>query len=287
MKKAARDPIVREHVAYLRLRNRRPVTIRSRARLLDALFDYLGKPLLHATEDDLERWQNSLRVTASSLGTYTTHARAFYTWAYERDLTDTNLARALVVPRVPRRQPRPISEKDLSTALLCSTNNPQLRMWLILAAYCGLRAGEVAAINRSDVRIADDGGAFLLVHGKGGNERVVRMPPMVLAELKSFLRSNGPLFRRPSGTPWPADQLSRQVSIFFGSIGMDWTLHCLRHRYAARLVDIGADVRDVQALLGHASLSTTTVYLSQATRHAASSVDLLSNEMKTPTLQTA
>lgn len=277
-----RDPIVREHLLHMRTRNLRPVTMRSRGRLLDALFDHLGKPLLHASETDLERWQQSLRVTPSSLGTYTTHARAFYKWAYDRELTDVDLTRALIVPRVPPRQPRPISEEDLSTAILCASNNPQLRAWLILSAYCGLRAGEVAAINRSDIRIADDGGAFLLVHGKGGFERVVRMPPMVLAELKPLLRSNGAVFRRPSGTPWPADQLSRTVSIFFQSIGMDWTLHCCRHRYAARLVDLGADVRDVQALLGHASLATTTVYLSQATRHAASSVDRLSEEMKPP-----
>ncbi|WP_418344908.1 tyrosine-type recombinase/integrase [Rhodococcus pyridinivorans] len=274
------DPIIRQHLAHLRLRNLRPVTLRSRERLLLRLHEHLGKPLLEATDRDLERWQSSLRVTPSSISTYVNHARAFYNWAYEHELIDSNPSRGLVNPRIRTRQPRPITEADLKTALLCAQHDRQLYVWLLLAAFCGLRAGEVAAVNRADVRLADDGGAFLLVHGKGGFERIVRVPPMVLEEMRPLMRANGPLFRRPSGTPWPADQLSRHVSLYFASLGMDWTLHCLRHRYAARLVDLGADVRDVQALLGHASLATTTIYLSQATRHAAASVDRLGEGVK-------
>lgn len=269
------DPIIRQHLAHLRMRNLRPVTLRSRERLLLRLHEFLGKPLLEATERDLEKWQRSLNVTPSSVSTYSNHARAFYGWAHDHGLIDRNPAKVVVTPRIRTRQPRPISEADLSTALMCASHDRQLYCWLLLAAFCGLRAGEVAAITRSDIRMADDGGAFLLVHGKGGFERIVRVPPVVLNEMKPLLRSNGAIFRRPSDTPWPADQLSRHVAKYFKSLGMDWTLHCLRHRFAARLCDAGADVRDVQALLGHASLATTTIYLSQATRHAATSVDKL------------
>lgn len=269
------DPTIRQHLAHLRLRNIRVATITHREGQLKRLHAWLDKPLLDATERDLERWQHSLTVSASSVFTYTSHVRGFYAWAHGAELIDTDPARNLVLPRIPKRQPRPISEQDLSTALLCAQHDQQLYAWLLLAAFCGLRAGEIALVTRTDLRLAEDGAGFLLVHGKGGAERIVRVPAAVVAELRPLLRSTGPIFRRPNGTPWPASHLSRIASEHFRSLGMSWTLHTLRHRFAARLCDAGADVRDVQALLGHSSLATTTVYLSQATRHAAASVDKL------------
>lgn len=269
------DPTIRQHLAHLRLRNIRVATITHREGQLKRLHAWLDKPLLDATERDLERWQHSLTVSASSVFTYTSHVRGFYAWAHGAGLIESDPARNLVLPRIPKRQPRPISEADLSTALRCAQHNQQLYAWLLLAAFCGLRAGEIAAIRRSDLRLDENRAGFLLVHGKGGAERIVRVPAAVVAELRPLMHATGPIFRRPNGTPWPASHLSRVASQYFKGLGMEWTLHTLRHRFAARLCDAGADVRDVQALLGHSSLATTTIYLSQATRHAAASVDKL------------
>lgn len=267
---------IRNHLSHLRLRNIRPATIRSREGQLKRLAEFIGKDLLEATEEDLEKWQQSLSVSSSSVFTYTCHVRAYYLWAHTTGLISENPSTTLVIPRIPTRQPRPIPEGDLKTALVCAQHDRQLFVWLLLAGFCGLRAGEVAAVCRTDLRTDDDGGGFLLVHGKGGAERIVRVPAVIVEEMRGLMIVNGPIFRRPDGAPATSEYVSHRISRYFKSLGMTYTAHTLRHRFAIRLCDAGADVRDVQSLLGHTSLATTTIYLSQATRHASTSVDKLS-----------
>lgn len=275
------DSNISKHITYLKRRNAQPSTIFHRRGQLGRLRSFLDKPLIEATEDDLDRWQGSLRVCASSVQTYSSHVRAFYDWAHESGMTETNLAKNLIMPKVKRRLPRPIPEKDLTTALITAARDLQLYAWLLLAGYCGLRASEVAQVSRSDFR--DDptsGGAFLTVHGKGGKERIVRVPPDVLDELRPFMHIQGRIFRRANGEPRKGHDITQMASAHLKSLGLPYTLHTLRHRFATRLCDLGADPRDVQAALGHSDLATTSLYLAMNVRRGSKAVDQLGEGLR-------
>lgn len=269
------DPDVRPHLTYLRRLNARDATIQHRGSQLARLHNYLGTNLRDTTSEELDKWQMSLRVSPSSVFTYTSHVRGFYRWAFDTGRTETDLARDLVLPRLHRRHPRPIPETELRHALVSARFDHQLFCWFLLAGYCGLRAGEIAAVCRADFNPDDAGGAFLNVRGKGGHERVVRVSPDVFVELRGFLHLNGPLFRTQAGKPVTAHWVSVRSSQHLRGVGLNYTLHTLRHRFATRLCDIGADIRDVQAALGHQSLATTTQYVAHNARRGSAMIDRL------------
>lgn len=274
------DPSIAKHITYLKRRNAQETTMIHRRGQLERLSRFLDKPLLEATEEDLDAWQRSLRVCASSVQTYSSHVRAFYDWAHDSGFIETNVARNLVMPKIQRRLPRPIPEKDLATALVTAAHDLQLYLWLLLAGYCGLRAAEIARVARSDFRDAPQGGSYLTVHGKGGKDRIVRVPPDVHEELRPFMHVQGVLFRRRSGMPHTGHDVTKIASAHFKSLGLPYTLHTLRHRFGTRLADIGADPRDIQAALGHSDLATTSLYLATNVRRGSSSVDKLGKGLR-------
>lgn len=277
------DPIIRAHGQWLTRRNLTPNSIKQRKDQLTRVHRHLGKPLLSASADELDEWQRSLTVCASSVATYSSHVRAFYEWAVDTGHLAENPARDLVMPKIRQRVPRPISEAGLRVAITAAAHEPQLLAWFLLAGFCGLRAGEIAKVCRTDFRDDPSGGALLVVHGKGEHQRIARVPAEVMAELAQFMHRTGPIFRRPGGTPFTPNNISQYSSAFLRSLGLTWTLHTFRHRFATRLCDVGADVRDVQQLLGHRSLATTTLYLAHDARRSSASVDKLSAGLRVMT----
>ena len=267
---------ISQHLGNLRLHNSSPTTIRHRLDNLQRIQAKLGKSLIEATADDLVAWQTNLRISPSSIATYTAHIRAFYRWALLNGLIEIDPTIHLVTPKLKRRMPRPIPEKDLSAALITSRYDHQLFCAFLLAGYCGLRCGEITRISRSDVREDENGkGAYLVVHGKGGHERIIRIAPDIYAEVRALMHRTGFLFVSKNGRAYTPNRLTQITSAHLKAIGLPYTLHTLRHRFATRLADLGADVRDVQAALGHAHLSTTTLYLASNTRRSTTSVDKL------------
>ncbi|MCZ4077285.1 tyrosine-type recombinase/integrase [Rhodococcus sp. H36-A4] len=272
--------LIQKHLRMLKRRNASQNTIDAREGALKRLQNWLDSSLLLVTLTVLEDWQDSLKVSVSSIATYTIHVRSFYRWAEEQGLVTTDPARHMVVPKVPRRLSRPITEADLRDALTASKFDPQLHCMLLLAAFCGLRAAEVAACRVEDFRPGEsNGGAFLVVHGKGDKDRVVRVPPKVLAEIEALGRKAGPVFPNALGGHLRPNRVTQVASHFFQGIGLSYTLHKLRHRFANALADLGADVRDIQSSLGHESLQTTTLYLAANSRRGAASIDQLSETL--------
>ncbi|WP_179276816.1 tyrosine-type recombinase/integrase [Rhodococcoides fascians] len=269
------DSAITGHLAHLRRQGASEETIYQRRRILGRVSDYIGKPMVDATYEDLDRWQRSLRVCTSSIATYTSHVRALYEWLSDMDHITVNPTRNLVMPKIKPRVPRPIPEKDLEVALATARHDHQLFCWFLLAGYSGLRAGEISRIDRGDLREADDGGAYLKVHGKGGYERVVRIAPEVYAELALISYQRGRLFRGRDGEVLRPHRVSQVSSRHLAGVGLPYTLHTLRHRFATALCDLGADVRDVQHALGHSSLATTTQYVAHSARRGAGDVDRL------------
>ena len=137
---------------------------------------------------------------------------------------------------------------------------------LMLLYGCGLRISEALAITPADAANRSD---VLRVTGKGGRERVVPMLPVVREAVAAYvgvcpcpLKPNEPIFRGARGGPLSPRIVQLVTERLRGALGLDHTAtpHALRHSFATHLLGRGGDLRTIQELLGHASLSTTQIY---------------------------
>ncbi len=265
------DP-VSAHLTWMRLRGLRADTITQRRRSLARLERAVG-PLLDATESDLLTWQERLRGSPRYLANQLANCASFYAWATDvAELLSVNPARRLVRPKIPRSVPRPIAEDRLGLAI--SHAPPDIRCWLVLGAYAGLRAGEMARLQRQDVLDTAET-PVLIIDGKGGKQRVVPASPRVLFELRAYgMPSRGYIFRRRDGlpgAPTPA-RVSQLVNGYLHELGVEDTGHAARHRFGTLTYKRSRDLRMVQELLGHADPGSTAGYAAYAAEAAAAVV---------------
>lgn len=252
---------------WLRAGGLRPGTIRLRLHYVSQLAERFDRPG-DVTEQDLadmlarSDWKPETRKSART--TY----RAFFAWACRTGRVETDPAEHLAPVRVPRALPRPTPDAVIRDAL-CRADDARARLAVMLAAYAGLRAGEIAALSLADLR-----GDVLHLTGKGGRERVVPVHPDLapaLAEAVALRRAEDGstarwLFPGVGGRHMTSGHVTRLVGRLFpdGSA----TTHALRHRFATTAYRSTHDLRAVQELLGHAKPETTA-------RYAATSGDAL------------
>lgn len=269
------DALIRRHLEWLRLRGLRPATIATRAGRLRHLMRALRvSGLLDVTAEQLGAWESALRLTPGARAAYVCHVREFYRWALAESLIDVDPTLRLVVPKIPRRLPRPIPEDDLRLAVAAAER--RIRPWLVLAGWAGLRAGEIALLLRQDVREANDPPVLLVTDGKGGKQRVVPMSPFVRRTLFAYgmPKRAGYVFGRYDGqsgpnAPW---MVSHLCNAHLHGLGVDDTLHALRHRFGTRLYAECRDLRLTQELMGHSSPATTAGYVAYSPGLAADAV---------------
>lgn len=275
----AHDPALAAYLDSLRLRGLAATTIYDRGCALDRMTAALGTPLASATPADLLGWRRSLEyLSPGSVGTYVAHARAFYAWAQSAGLCDASPAASLPVPRLGRRIPRPISEDDLMCALDSAPR--RIRPWLVLAAWCGLRAKEIALLRTGCIQY-NAAPAVLLVAAdatKGLTERTVPLSSFVIAEITlAGLPGSGYAFRRGDGQPGPntPNQVSHLANRHLHRTGIAATLHQLRHRFATAAYRASRDIRTVQEMMGHASPETTAGYAAYDRPQALAAVEAI------------
>ena len=182
-------------------------------------------------------------------------------------------------PRVKRGLPRPIAPGEvmaLAGAVAEDAAAPWLsaRDWavLLLLYGAGLRIGEACALPARVLPL----GATLSVTGKRGKTRIVPLLPQVRAAMEAYAAlspwpaaGDAPLFRGAKGGPLSAGVVRRAVQAARGGLGLGerTTPHALRHSFATHLLGRGADLRALQELLGHASLSSTQIYTAVDAAH--------------------
>lgn len=255
------DAVTAAHLRHLRLKGRSDLTVYHRQRTLIRLSAVLPVPLLEATPGHLYEWRAALTVSGPTIAGYVSNVREFYGWCADRGLIAGNPAADLPVPALPRRQPHPIPEADLTAAL--DTASRRIRIWLVLAAWCGLRAKEIALLRADCIRIRDAYPHIRVVHDatKGRTERSVPVPPFAVAELAAAdLFTEGMAFRRVDGKPLRPWLVSKLCNEHLHAMGIADTLHSLRHRYLTQAYAVGHDIRVVQELAGHAHIQTTAGY---------------------------
>jgi integrase/recombinase XerD len=208
----------------------------------------------------------SLRRRAASI-------RGFYRFAYGDGLIDRDIAAHLDLPRQPRLLPDTLSVAEVES-LLEAAPDLRSRALLELLYAAGLRVSEALGLDRED--LSADGG-FVRVIGKGDKERLVPVGDIALDWLGRWISDGrpallahshvepgrgGPLFLGDRGGRLARQQAFASIKRAARAAGLPETVspHTLRHSFATHLLEGGADLRIVQELLGHASISTTQLY---------------------------
>ena len=199
--------------------------------------------------------------------------RSFHRWL-DRRMGVTNDAVALVRgPKVKATVPRPVTEDQARGLLREAAEDVALEPWeaardaavLTLLYGCGLRISEALSLTRADAPL----GETLRITGKGGKTRIAPVLPAVREAVDEYVRHapfalspDLPLFRAKRGGALSPRHMQATMAKLRGALGLPdrATPHALRHSFATHLLGAGADLRSIQELLGHASLSTTQKY---------------------------
>lgn len=209
---------------------------------------------------------------------YLATANVFWKWAVEHGHVPANPCREIKPARQPARAPRSLTA-DQADEVMCEAMRcgPHVARAVSLMIQEGLRIGEVARALWEDY---DPARSILAVRGKGGRGEITRIVPVSsqTAALLSPARLRGPLISSTKNRKWQPHHLSVKVAGMIrdaigGEPGDGRTAHALRHTAATHMVDSGADLRDVQHVLGHASIGTTERYTSGAAKQLAKAVE--------------
>jgi integrase/recombinase XerC len=202
--------------------------------------------------------------------------RGFFRYLDRRHQLHNPTLAAMRTPRFRRPLPRPLSPgqaRDLTDSAGAARDEPWVgkrdTALLLLLYGAGLRIGEALALDRGDFGGDPAGLKGLRVVGKGSKERIVPMLPLVAAAVADYvaacplpMTAATPLLLGVRGGRLQPSVVQRQVRSLRATLGLPETAtpHALRHSFATHLLGDGADLRAIQELLGHASLSTTQGY---------------------------
>ena len=199
--------------------------------------------------------------------------RSFYRFAEKRGLFRNAALSAIRSPKLPHALPKPISpEKARALVAADALVTAETPRWVLardeavltLLYACGLRISEALSLTPQQASQP-----VLTVTGKGNKTRLVPLLPVARAALDGYLKlcpfalsPREPMFRGVKGGPLNARIIQLLIARLRGALGLPETAtpHALRHSFASHLLSHGADLRVIQELLGHASLSTTQVY---------------------------
>ena len=286
---------------YLRLKNASGHTVRNYVSDLSQFQEYLTPPshegslssctieqidhhlileyLVHLHFQEIENSSKSRKISA---------IRSFCKFLCKEGALEQNPAKLIKLPKVPKKIPdylsvddcvRLIESPDLSTPM-----GLRDRSILELLYACGIRVSECAGMNLEDINFKED---LILVRGKGKKERIVPFGrhchsalETYLQARRSFFRSRiteekSPLFLSHVGTRLTTRSIARMVDKYVRASGLAQKIspHGIRHSFATHLLNSGADLRSIQELLGHKSLSTTQKYTHLSIGHLMEQYD--------------
>jgi integrase/recombinase XerC len=205
--------------------------------------------------------------------------RGFVRFLERRKLASAPALAVLRAPKLPQSMPKPLTIEDADAAIeaagdIATSPWQQKRDTAILTLLygCGLRISEALGLSLAEAPRGD----VLVIVGKGRKERHVPVLPAVKEAVADYLAAcpfpltkDGPLFVGARGGPLSPRLVQRQMQLLRGMLGLPETAtpHALRHSFATHLLGGGGDLRAIQELLGHASLSTTQRYTKVEPEH--------------------
>ena len=264
-------------------------TIRNYQTDLDAFFRWCDRhdvDFLDATHRQLRAYladMDASQYARATVNRRLSSLRSFYRWMNLAGMTDANPAEALMGPKLGKHLPHVLKQDDMRRLFavhgpMDSKGNPReqsaadMRDQALLEFLyaCGARISEASNLRLSDV---DFNMRLVKLFGKGRKERIVPLHQLCLDAMKTYLETARPeltadkpatdrFFVSNKGMPLSADSMRKLFKDTVRAAGLDDRLspHDMRHTFATDLLDGAADLRSVQEMLGHASLSTTQIY---------------------------
>jgi integrase/recombinase XerC len=261
-------------------KNASPLTLRNYTAALAGYADWRGSGFSCWRKETGDEFRNYLYelmkkgLKRSTIRLRFAALRSFYKYlVLRRGLAKSPVAE-VQMPKIERSLPVVLSMKQmdelLEIPLKCDvpTKGPpwlKYRDVAILELFysSGLRISELLGLDVRDVNFIDE---VVKVEGKGGKQRIVPVGGAAMRAIRKYRQeaavSNGPLFRSIRGTRITQQAVDQMLKKYLNLSGIPFSAspHKLRHSFATHLLDAGADLRTVQELLGHASLSTTQIY---------------------------
>lgn len=232
-------------------------------------------PLKTLKPTDMRAWmahERARKVSARSLARELSAVKSFFRWFAERDGFDPTAVLATRSPKFQKKLPRPLA-KDAAIAMIDTVEMQSPKDWIsardvavvTLLYGCGLRISEALGLKASDAPLPD----VLRITGKGGKERVVPVLDAAKRAVARYARlvpfqldPDDALFRGARGGALSSRMIAKAMENARHQLGLPATAtpHAMRHSFATHLLEAGGDLRAIQELLGHASLSTTQAY---------------------------
>lgn len=284
---ASISPLRRRMVDDMTIRNLSPATQRSYIHAVSKFSRYFGRSPDTLGLDEVRDFQVHLVAQGVSWGALnqTVCALRFF---YGVTLGEATIPERIPYARTPRKLPVILSADEV-VRFLEAVSSLKCRAALTTAYAAGLRASEVAGLMIADIDSAR--GVIRVRQGKGGKDRDVMLSTQLLVILRTYWR-----LARPRLYLFPGRDEDRPINpttlhaacrsaVKAAGLAKPVTLHTLRHSFATHLLENGADIRVIQALLGHANLSSTARYTQVAShtiRATPSPFDRLSLEVTPP-----
>lgn len=284
------ESAVRAFLNYLKVeRNSSPLTVKSYTDDLAHLAEFFEEQHGHVPEPrdiDVSRLRSYVAYlhecgyARSTVARRLACLRSFFRYCNREGICETNPAKPLRTPRSGRKLPHFLTTEEVGRLLMTppATRDDGVRDRAILETMysAGLRVAEVVSLNVSDL---DRAAGVLKVLGKGRKERIAPVGSFALKALSHWLDVRTPdpsapaddrdaLFLNRFGRRLTTRSIGRMLEkhIKLAGLSTQTSPHTLRHSFATHLLDGGADLRSVQELLGHKSLTTTQIYTHVSTR---------------------
>ena len=259
----------------LRIRNQRNLT--RYVQVLDQFQEFLGEntPSAILAKSFLSKWSQKKPAT---LYKYLSIIKGFLEW-YGEDID--------LKVKLPHQLPEYVEDASVQKLIAAvkhkRTHKKDINrdILLIELAYnSGLRREELANLKVSDILVAEE--VLIVRKGKGQKDRTVPLPSRIVRLLARHIENLGPNGSIFNVTPVA---ISDKINRIAKKAGVNIHAHSLRHGYATRLMEKGANIKAVQELLGHSRIATTETYLSLLPKHLKEAVNLLDNDSDKVTVQ--
>jgi site-specific recombinase XerD len=257
-------PLRKRMIEDMQIRNLSPSTIKIYTQSVASIARYFGKSPELLGPEDIRAYQvylvNERKVSWSTFN----QAVCALQFLYRKTLGRAWAVDSIPFPKRPKGLPVVLSREEVAT-FLQAAGNLKHRTILMTIYSTGLRIGEALNLLISDVDSKRN--VIRIRLGKGKKDRYVPLFPTLLTELRNYCRAYKPrtwLFpRRTADRPLTISAMERVCAEICGNIRSvkRITPHTFRHSFATHLLEAGTDLRTIQILLGHTSLSTTAIYL--------------------------
>ena len=251
--------IVAEYVEFMQACNASARTVKARrqfaaARLRDWGADGITRSNAIAYLADLTRQLNDDVMTDWTISTYHGHMRSLAQWSQAAGYAEADIMLGISKPRRPSSSPNSLSDDEVKRILAAVKGD--MRDWILLGLYAGLRAHEIAKLKGDDVR--PDG---IHVRGKGGKRAVLPLSAPLVRMAERRADTKGYWFPGADNGHIPGHRVSMKVGHLFDSLGIEGSSHRCRHTFGTTLARQGVHSTKIMELMRHSSLATTQAYI--------------------------